>query len=81
MKVTVWLKRHTLCSVCGRIAALCGLGQGGFAVQQVEDIAVRIGKEGQRIPIGGQRIGKKTHTFPLEPGVDAGEIGDREGNN
>jgi hypothetical protein len=50
-------------------------------VQQVEDIAVRIGKEGQRIPIGGQRIGKKTHTFPLEPGVDAGEIGDREGNN
>ena len=48
-------------------------------MQQVEDIAVRIGKEGQGIPIGGQRIGKKTHTFSFEAGVDVGEIGDREG--
>ena len=48
-------------------------------MQQVEDIAVRIGKEGQGIPIGDQRIGKKTHTFSFEAGVDVGEIGDREG--
>ena len=46
-------------------------------MQQVEDIAVRISKEGQGIPIGGQRIGKKTHTFSFEAGVDVGEIGDR----
>jgi hypothetical protein len=70
VKVTVWLKRNTLGSVCSRIAALCGLWQGGFAVQQMEDIAVPIGEEGQGVSVGGLRIGKKTHTFPLEAGID-----------
>jgi len=79
VKVTVWLKRHTLGSVCGRIAPLCGLGQGGFAVQQVEHITVRIGKEHHGVSMCRLRISKKTHTFRLQAGVDFGEIGDCEG--
>ena len=48
----------------------------GFRGVAGEDIAVRIGKEGKGVPMGGLRIGKKTHTVPLEAGVDFGEIGD-----
>ena len=46
-------------------------------MQQVEDIAVRIGEEGQGVPVDSLRIGKKTNVFPLQAGVDLGEIGDR----
>ena len=48
-------------------------------MQEVEDIAVRIRKEGQGVPVVGLRIGKKRHAYALKAGVDSGEIGDREG--
>ena len=79
MKVTVWLKRYTFGFVCGRIAAHCILGQGGFAVQQVQDIAVRVREEGQGVAIGGLGIRKKRNALLFQAGIDRGEIGDREG--
>ena len=48
-------------------------------MQQVEDIAVRIGEKGQRVPVGGLRIGKKAHALIYQAGVDAGKIRNREG--
>jgi hypothetical protein len=49
-------------------------------VQQVEEIAVRIGKEGQGVSMCRHCIGKKTHILPLETGVDFGKISDRKGD-
>src|ERR1019366_2851233 len=50
-------------------------GQGSFAVQQVQDIAVPIREECQGVPVGGLRIGEKVHAHFLQPGVHGGEMG------
>ena len=47
-------------------------------MQQVQNIAVRIAEECQRVSIHGLRFRKKGDASLLQSGADPGEIGDRE---